>query len=201
MKKLLVILFSLPTLAATTTAKPFKLNFFLNSKNVEVVAKLKQSCRYEKIVWSDSSQYEAEWKEIPLKVETVAAAGMTEVTVSLNSTKSMSVTGIFKPTKGCYSNVEISFVDTKYSIGWANRFDKAIQFDLRTKQFYKEDNSYLNVSVLREKLEGKELKFEYKDVKSQYNIFLYFDGERDWDVFAVTAARNPKTGKPFRLKK
>ncbi|EQC52066.1 hypothetical protein [Bacteriovorax sp. DB6_IX] len=202
MKKLIIAsLLSATAFGATTTANPFKLSFYLMEKDAEVTAILKQSCRYEKFVFSDSSEYEARWQEFPLQIKTTKVSGGKEVEISLKSQKTMSVTGIFKPTKGCYSNVEVSISSTKYSIGWANRFDKAISFELRTKQFYKEDNSELNLSPLLDKLENKELSFYMKKFSSQVNTFLYFDGERDWDVFAVTAAKDPKTNLPYPLKK
>jgi hypothetical protein len=201
MRLLLTLLFSVSALGATTTAGPFKLNFFLQEKDAKVTAVLTQSCRYEKFVFSDSSEYNTEWKDFPLRVKESKRSSGRDITISLDSKKEMSVNGMFKPNKGCSSNIEVTISSTKYSIGWANRFDKAISFELRTKNYYKPDYTSLNISLLREKLENKELSFFMKHFSNQTNTFLYFDGERDWDVFATTAARDSETGMPYLLKR
>ncbi|OIQ20925.1 MAG: hypothetical protein BM556_02990 [Bacteriovorax sp. MedPE-SWde] len=201
LKMIILLVASIQVMGATTVARPFSFSFYVDQENMQIEATLHQSCRYEKMVWSDSSQYYSDYKDIPLSVVSKKKAGMTEVTVSLDRTHKMKIEGFFKPTKGCYSNISLKVSDTKYSIGWANRFDKAIAMEVRTKQFYKKDDSQIDISLVRDTFENKVLTFFYKESVRQFNVFLYFDGERNWDVFSQSAAKNIKTGLPYLLKK
>ncbi len=188
--------------AAETVAYPFKLEFYTSESALSVAAELKQSCRYEKIVWSDSAEFETKWQETPLEVKkTKLAHGRTRVSVSLESEVRMEIGGIFRPSKGCYSNVEIIVSDTRYAIGWAGNRKKAISFELATKDFYKEQST-LDLTKLENLLSDRELDFHYRAVGgNQVNVFLYIDGERTWEVFPTTALKNPVTNRPYPLEK
>lgn len=188
--------------AAETIATPFKFEFYATNAFYDVSGVLKQSCRYEKIVFSDSAEFEAEWKETPLLVKkTELASGLTKVSVSLTQEKRMRVDGIFRPSKGCYSNIEVTISDTRYAIGWGARWTSPVSFTLRTDSYYKPESS-LDISKVEDVIGERELNFFYKTTQAnQVNVFLYIDGERTWDVFPINTLKNPETGLPYPLKK
>ncbi len=188
--------------AAETIASPFKIEFYTTESATQVLAKLKQSCRYEKIVWSDSSEYEAKWKETPLKVTYSKFQDLTKVKIELQKEVRMNVDGIFRPSKGCYSNIEVTLADTRFARGWGGQMNKVISFDLKTDAFYKKDESYLDVSKVEDVLSDNEVSFFYRAVgTNQVNVFLYINGERSWAVFPTNALRNPATNLPYPVQK
>ncbi|MDD0851757.1 hypothetical protein HBN50_01565 [Halobacteriovorax sp. GB3] len=196
----ILTLLSFSAFAASTTVRPFEIEFVVQ-KDLDVQGSVKMSCRYEKIVFSDSSEYEATYEDHSLNVSTEPLdSQFKKVTLSLEQTKSMEVTGIFKPTKGCYSNLKLEFKSSLYAIGWANQFHRAIQFDLGTDYFYQEGDRSFDLSDFSNQYEMKEFSFFYKAVgNSQVNVFLYVDGKRDHEIFSKSAAIDPKTKMPYRL--
>lgn len=198
---LFLALISTSAFAASTTAHPFEIEFYTkeNSINTEVV--LTQSCRYEKIVWSDSAEWHTEYKHINLKnVKKKLGNGTVRNTISLKSKEYMSISGIFKPGKACMSEIKLTFNDANYAIGWANRFSAPIAIKIWDFGNYRGGDSNFDESELRSKIENKLFTFNYIIASTQVNVFLHSDGSRVSNLLSATAALNKKTGMPYRLK-
>lgn len=200
---LAIFLFSsFSTFAAQTVAKPFKFEFYAPTNKLNFQAELQQSCRYEKIVWGDSSEYNTEFKNYRLPIKSKKLGnGLTRFSVELDKRKTLSVDGIFKPTKGCMSNLELKILDANYAVGWAGKMSTPITFKLTTNDFYRGGDTVLDISDILTKVEDRELSYQYKDVGgNQFNIALLIDGSKLSNLFIKTAAKNKKTGMPYRLK-
>lgn len=200
-KAICLLLLSVNTFAASTTVNPFNIEFYTNNDTINIKAKLTLTCRYEKMVWGDSAEYYNEYKEIDLKVENRDQRnGLTKHTVSLVRKQYLEVTGIFKPSKGCKSEIKLDLNDANYSIGWANQFSRPISFSFWNFKSYSSEDLVFTPSTLRRQIEDKLFSFKYSPNSSQVNIFLLEDGERVTSVLGTNAAVNKKTNMPFRLK-
>ncbi|WP_372654560.1 hypothetical protein [Halobacteriovorax sp.] len=200
-KVFFLLLLSVNTFAASTTVNPFSIEFYTNKNTINVKAKLTLACRYEKVVWSDSAEYNTEYKDIDLTVSNKDQRnGLTKHTLSLTNKQYLEVTGIFKPTKGCKSEIRFDLNDANYSIGWANQFSRPISFSYWNFKSYSSDDTIFRPTTLRDQIEGKLLSFNYTPVSSQVNVSLLADGERVTEILGTNVALNKETNMPYRLK-
>ncbi|PIK15218.1 hypothetical protein [Halobacteriovorax sp. JY17] len=203
MKKItlsLLIFLSTNILAATTTVDPFSFEFFTHESKINVKATLVQSCRYERIVWGDSSEYNTSYNQIPLTLKnTNLRNGLVRHQVSLSTKQVMSVSGAFKPTKGCKSDIKIELVDAIYSVGWANQYSRPINFEFYDIESYRPGNTELDTSKIEDQMGNKTFSYLYTPKSSQVNINLLADGNKLYG-FSKSAAINKKTQMPFKLR-
>lgn len=203
MKITIIIAFALllplsSLLAESITARPFSFELYTTQANMRVSAQLSLTCRYEKLVIGDTAQYHFRSKKIPLEIVKTELGNKTRHLIGLDSEQRLNLEGIFKPTKECSSNIEVLFVDTKYSVGWASQFDRPIEFSFNTRQSYSDGDTFVDLSKVYEEVDNKTIEFFYKPVPNlQVNIWLYADGEEL--ASPTSAAIDPETGMPFRL--
>lgn len=204
MKKLLVMfsLIFLPQIlwAASTTVEPFSFEFTTPVNRFEVQAEVIQNCRYEKLVLGDSSEYHSETKIYELRMDQNTVGADIHYKFALPAKKSLKVSGMFKPTKECKSDLKLTFTDKNYAIGWAGQLSRPISFTYETNEKYQNGNTSPDFSYLIITIEHQYLDFFYKSALIQVNIWLTASGE-NLPVSPVSAAINPLTRMPFQLRK
>mgnify|MGYP000114940896 CR=1 FL=1 len=197
----LLVFLTTNVFAATTTVNPFTLEFYTPESKHNIEVSLTQSCRYEKIVWGDSAEYYTQYKDVPLKVKnTNLGNGLIKHQYKLTKKQVMKITGMFKPTKECKTELEVKILDSQYSIGWANQYSKPISFLFYDFQSYRPGDSTFNISGIADRVEDKVFSFDYRAVGSQVNTTLLADGVKVSNLMIVSVALNKKTQMPFRLR-
>lgn len=95
--------------ASSITADPFKLEFTLASSTLGLEAELVLTCRYERIVWSDSAEWEIFTKNIPLFVQIKKIRNKRNVRLALKERQYHEVRGTFRPSKECSLGLQQDF--------------------------------------------------------------------------------------------
>lgn len=204
MKKLVLLIIIFPTLlrAASTVAHPFDLIFTIPKDQIFIKANLVQNCRHEKFVIGDTAEYVDNFVDYELDVTYEDINNdVQEVVVSLTESKHLYIDGFFKPNKECMSQVSIILNDTKYAIGWADRFNDPVSFQVSTDFYNYSETNVLDVSYLKDILHKNHMSFFYKPVPSyRVNVWLYANGSEVYEVPPTSAAFDPKTKMPYPLK-
>lgn len=199
----LIFLSSFNLYAATVTVEPFELEFTMNTKAYELDFELTMACRYEKLVWSDSSQYNYKYKEVPLKIKTKKISNNESIIIVSNkSRQTLSETGYFRSNKGCQTYLNFFVKDKLYSIGWANQFHRPIRLGV-FEHSRVEVNSVFDINKLKDIFENKKVHFNYKYVGRQVNVRLAFDGVSTTGMstyLSQSVAGNSETEMPYPLK-
>lgn len=204
--KILLTLLSLTILpqtlmAASTVVNPFSMDFYVMENRFSVYPQILLSCRYEKIVISDSAEYITETKAFDLNIEKSRAGENVYYKVSLKDKKSLEVKGPFKPTKECMSELMINFVDNNYSVGWAGQTKRPISFTLRSNGRYRDGDTQPDFKELISLIDFKNLDFLYKGVpRVQVNIWMTADGLK-LPLSPTSAAIDAETNMPYKLEK
>lgn len=186
-------------MAASTVVHPFSMDFYVIGNHFSVYPQIVLSCRYEKIVISDSAEYITESKAFDLGVEKSRTGENVYYKVSLKDKKSLAVNGAFKPTKECMSELLINFVDNNYSVGWAGQTKRPISFMLRSNNYFKSGDSLPDFKEMISLIDFKNLDFLYKSVpRLQVNIWMTADGNK-LPLSPTSAAINDETNMPYRL--
>lgn len=193
------LLLSPAILAESVTAHPFILEFFSPQEKFNVRAKLSLSCRYEKFVISDSSEYVVRTEDLLLPVEALDVGEQTHFKVALKEKALMKLDGVFKSNKGCMSQVRLTFLDKKYAVGWAGQMSRPINITLSTGQYYEAGDTELDLSKLEEKISYRLMDFLYHPVPHlQVNIWLTADGIK-LPESPTSSAIDPRTNMPYIL--
>jgi hypothetical protein len=207
MKKLVLLLCILSThsvLAASVTVEQFNLDFLMDTSEYEVDFELTMACRYEKFVISDSSEYEYTYKKVPLKItKKKLDRNTSRVRVSNTRDQKLVLKGMFKSNKECQTYLEFFFKSKKYSVGWANQFDRPIRLGVFEHSRLAEYKTF-DINALRDTFENKLVSFIYKPVSSQVNVRLGFDNlpSRGMSSYlSMSTAIDKNTNMPYRLKK
>lgn len=187
--------------AASIEARPFQFEFTTPKELLDVKAEVELSCRYEKFVIGDSAEYNTTRKSHDLDIKTTKLDGRTRFQISLNSSLSHKVTGLFRPSKECAGQLKLTLNDKKYAVGWAGKLKTPISFLIKTPAYrYNEGHSNLDISEVLDVIENRHVSFRYKSVPNmQVNIWVLFDGNTHPSLFPTSAAINPKTNKPYLL--
>jgi hypothetical protein len=197
----LIGLFIIPQIlmAASTIVNPFSLDFYVIENRFSVYPKVLLSCRYEKIIFGDSSEYITETKAFDLNVERTRAGENIYYKINLKDKKRLDVNGPFKPTKECMSELQINFVDNNYSVGWAGQTKRPISFMLRSKGYFKAGDTQPDFKEMISLIDFKNLDFLYKSVPGlQVNIWMTGD-DKKLPISPTSAAINAETNMPYRL--
>lgn len=184
---------------ASTTAAPFEFEFTAPLNRMTVIATLNQSCRYERIVWSDSAEYEVSTKSYPLVITIREFNGEEHYRVSSPVERYHEVRGIFRPTKECKSELTVEFFDKNYAIGWAGQMERPLKFSVATNHYYQEGDQEFDPSKVLDLLEKKVIEFYYVPVASQVNVWLTANGLKLPNA-PISTAKNPKTNMPYPLR-
>lgn len=207
MKKLILLfglLLSQSIFAASVTVEKFNLEFLLDTSEYELDFELTMACRYEKFVFSDSSQYSYTYKTVPLKITKKKLSSDTSlIRVSNPRDQKLVLNGMFKSGKQCQTYMNFFFKSKKYATGWANRLDRPIRLGVFEHSRLEEYKTF-DIDSLRDTFENKKVSFFFKPVSSQVNVRLAFDDlpTRGMSTYLSTStAKDKKTNMPFRLKK
>ncbi len=184
---------------ASTTARPFELEFTAPLDRMTVIATLIQSCRYERIVWSDSAEYEVSTKNYPLSIHISRINGEELYKISSPVERYHEVRGMFRPTKECKSELKVEFIDKNYAIGWAGQMERPLKFLVTTDQYYEEGDQEFDPSKVVDLISHKVIDFYYLPAASQVNIWLTGNGLKLPNA-PISSAKNPKTNMPYPLK-
>lgn len=196
---LLLSFFSPYLMAASTTIHPFSFDFYVMEDRFDVQPQVQLSCRYEKIVAGDSSEYYTETKTFNLHVDKAQAHPNVYYKMSLKDKKYLEVKGPFRPTKECVSALIINFVDKNYAIGWAGQMKRPIAFRLSSNAYFKAGDTVGDFSKTLEMVDLKNLDFYYKSVPGlQVNIWMTADGVK-LPLSPISSAIDEKTNMPYKL--
>lgn len=196
---LFLSLFSPYLMAASTTIHPFSFEFYVMEDRFDVQPQVQLSCRYEKLVAGDSSEYYTETKKIDLSIDKVHARPNVYYKIALKDKKYLEVKGAFKPTKECVSNLIINFVDKNYTIGWAGQMNRPVAFMLSSNAYFKAGETIGDFSKIIEMIDFKNLDFYYKSVPGlQVNIWMTADGVK-LPLSPISTAIDAETNMPYRL--
>ena len=184
---------------ASTTVYPFQLEFYVLENRFRVEPKVILSCRYEKLVVGDSSEYYTTNEIFKLDMDVEQSGTNVFYRVALKSKKYLEVKGGFKPTKECMSELKLTFIDNNYAIGWAGQTKRPIVFSVKSNNYYKGGDSVPDFTEVIEMLDLKNLDFLYKSVPGlQVNIWMT-GNERKLPLSPVSSAINPETNMPYLL--
>lgn len=199
-----LLLFSFSSFSASVSVMPFSFVFYAKNDSYEVDFKLKMACRYEKFIVSDSSQYEYFYEEVPLIVEQIELInGLTKFTIKNTQNRKLNLGGFFRNNKECQTIQNFFLISKKYSIGWANRFDRPIRLGLY-EQSRLEQEKVFNIQKIYSKINNKELGFIYMPTGFQVNIRFGFNRVSSTGMssyLSTTAYENKETGMPYPLLK
>jgi hypothetical protein len=179
-KYILMALFVLSSTAmagsASVRVEKFDLEFYMDTSKYELDFELEMACRYEKFVISDSSEYEYIYKDVPLTIKKKRVSSKKSlITVSNKENRELKIGGFFRSNKGCQTYLNFFIKSKKYSIGWANQFNRPIRLGhfVHSRVEYRKT---FDIAALKNIFEDKEVSFNYKPVRSQVNVRLAFDG-------------------------
>ncbi|WP_127714354.1 hypothetical protein [Halobacteriovorax sp. HLS] len=201
---ILVFILSIATQAASVTVEKFDLDFYLDETKYEIDFSLEMACRYEKFVISDSSEYEYITREVPLTIKKKKITNTeTLVTISNKNKAFLKLDGIFRSNKQCQTYLNFFIKSKIYSIGWANQYHRPIRlgvFEHSRLEAYK----VFDIDALKDIFEDKKVSFNYKESSVQFNVRLAFDGVSTTGTstyLSTSVAKDPKTSRPYKLKK
>lgn len=203
MKKVLTIIFLsfFPYVlhAASTTVYPFQLQFYVLENRFRVEPKIILSCRYEKMVVGDSSEYYTKSQVFDLDMEQEKSGTNVFYRVALKNKKYLEVNGAFKPTKECMSELKFTFTDNNFAIGWAGQKKRPIVFSVKSNNYFKGGDTSPDFSEVVEMLDLKNLDFLYVSVPGlQVNIWMT-GNDKKLPLSPISSAINPETNMPYLL--
>lgn len=186
-------------MAASTVVHPFDMDFYVMENRFSVYPQVILSCRYEKIVFGDSSEYITESKTFDLAVVKSLAGENVYYKIGLKDKKQLEMNGVFRPTKECMSELRINFVDNNYTIGWAGQMKRPLSFTIKSNNRFTAGDSKSDFSDVMNLVDFKNLDFLYKSVPGlQVNIWMTADGMK-LPLSPISAAINPETNMPYKL--
>jgi len=186
-------------MAASTTIHPFRFDFYVMEDRFDVHPQVLLSCRYEKIVFGDSSEYYTETKIFDLSIDKSQARPNVYYKISLKDKKFLDVKGPFRPTKECVSELRINFIDKNYAIGWAGQMKRPISFMLKSNAYFKAGDTVGDFSKTVELIDLRNLDFYYKSILGlQVNIWMMADGIK-LPLSPVSSAIDAETNMPYTL--
>ncbi|WPU65176.1 hypothetical protein [Peredibacter starrii] len=189
------LLLSFNAFSESTLVHPFELEFSAPENRFNLKAELLLSCRYEKLVWGDSSEFHVKDEVISLPI----AIKKNQIKISHSKTSSMKLDGRFRSNPGCMSELRLTFTDAQYAVGWAGQMNRPITFALKDGHFYRAGDSVLDISKLEAQIANRLVDFLYVPAASQVNIWMTADGQR-LPISPTSSAIDPQTKMPYRLK-
>lgn len=189
------LLISFNAFSESTLVHPFELNFSAPENRFHVKAELLLSCRYEKLVLGDSSEFHVKNESVVLPVRVVNS----QIKIAHHKTSSLKLDGRFRSNPGCMSELRLTFTDAQYAVGWAGQLNRPIMFVLKEGRFYRPGDTVLDISNLEKQIADRFVDFSYVPATSQVNIWMTADGQR-LSISPTSSAIDPKTKMPYRLK-
>ena len=201
MKYILLFILSSLSLSAyseSTLVRPFELKFSAPAGSFNVKADLILSCRYERLVIGDSSEYFEKNEKFSIPVEIENFQDKFHLKISHKKTSSLEINGRFRSNPGCMSELRLTFIDNLYAVGWAGQMGRPISFILQQGYFYRAGDTVLDISQLQNQINDRLVEFFYVSAGKQVNIWLTADGQK-LPLSPTSSALDPATGMPYRL--
>ncbi|WP_408098135.1 hypothetical protein ACJVC5_04200 [Peredibacter sp. HCB2-198] len=189
------LLISFCALSESTLVHPFELEFSAPENRFHLKAELFLSCRYEKLVWGDSSEFHVKNETVSLPI----TIKKSQIKISHSKTSSLKLDGRFRSNPGCMSELRLIFTDAQYAVGWAGQMNRPIMFVLKEGHFYRTGDSVLDISKLENQIANRLVDFSYVPTTGQVNIWMTADGQR-LSISPTSSAIDPVTRMPYRLK-
>ncbi|OUR95518.1 hypothetical protein A9Q84_16935 [Halobacteriovorax marinus] len=200
---LLALFLSFSTFSASITVEPFDLEFNMDTNAYELDFELEMACRYEKFVFSDSSQYSYTYKKVPLKItKKKISRNLSRVTVSNTSKRRLDLTGFYRSNKQCQTYLNFFVKDKIYSQGRTNSFDVPIRLGV-FEHSRLADHKVFDFEKLEEVFQNKKVSFNYKYNGRRMYVRLAFDDISTTGMstyLSTGASANPETKMPYLLK-
>lgn len=196
-----IIFYSSLALAESITVHPFSLEFSTTRDRLDVIPRLTLTCRYERIVISDSAEYIYKTQDVPLRIVKENHQGDSHFSLALEKRASLRLDGVFRPTKECTAELTISFVDRIYAVGWGGQMSRPINFTLSSGAYrYQSGDSELDLSAIDDLLSGRKIDFYFRAVPGlQVNIWITADGVH-LPLPPTSSAIDDRTGLPYLLR-
>lgn len=197
-----LLLSSLTINAASISVAPFQMTMDVQ-EGYAITAEIELACRYEKIIFGDSAEFETFYQTPKkLKVKTKKIGGMQEVTLINDSKLYFEYDRLFKYGKECRASFTVNFTSEKYAVGMGMRPYRAVNFKL-WKGFYdyQEGDQVYDLSKMEKFLHKTTYTFTQKNFDSMMHIRILQDGrEAETNPWVETVHYNPATGKPYSPK-
>ena len=205
MKKLILFLVLLCTSvhAASITVPKFTLEFDIK-KGYDVSAEVELACRYERLIFGDSAEFETFYQAPKkLKVKVKSSQGLSHIELSNDSQLYFEYDNFFKLGKECRASFKVFFVSQNYALGHSIKPQKAVTFTLWEGFYdYEEGDQFYDVEKMRKYLHNTTYTFKEKVLSDRMHIYILQDGrEANTNPWVETAIFNPATGKPYPPKK
>ena len=184
--------------AASITVSPFELEFIFEPETMMVSGELELSCRYEKIVFSDSAEWVISTKKIPLSIKISKVANDRRVRLALKDRQYHEVKGTFRPSKECRADITLTFTDTLYAR--SNQIIRGkrepIEFKYVESQRYLSGNNHFEAKKLFEDFSHHEIRVQFDDFQTFFHTYL-INRHKKLDHTAVS--KDPATSLPYKL--
>jgi hypothetical protein len=194
------ILLSTHLYAASITVMPFEMELDIQV-GYGVRGEIELACRYEKIVWGDSAEYET-FYQAPTKINISQDQNGDMKRITLKNTRKLfyEFDDFFKSGEECRASFKIVFFSEKYAMGYGVSPKKPVSFQL-WKGFYdyQRGNIVFNLNKMRKYLDQTEYTFiEKRYLDSHINIWIKQDGtEADTTPWVAKAYIDPVTNLPY----
>lgn len=189
--------------AASVAVMPFEMQLDLQV-GYGVRGEIELACRYEKIVWGDSAEYET-FYQAPTKINITQEKSGEVKKVTLKNTRKLyyEYDDFFKSGEECRASFNIVFFSEKYAMGYGASPRKPVSFQL-WKGFYdyQRGDVIFDLNKMRKYLDKTEYTFvEKRYLDSHINIWIKQDGsEAETSPWVAKAYIDPTTNLPYRPK-
>ncbi len=192
----------LSTFAASITVPKFTLNMDVQT-GYSVSGEIELACRYEKIVFGDSAQFET-FYQTPKKLTVISkkGAGFNSITLVNNEELFFEYDRAFKFGKECRASFKVFFVSNVYALGHGIKPLAPVTFTLWEGFYdYEEGDQEYDLEKMRKYLHQTTYTFTEKMFSNMMHIRILQDGrEAKTSPWVEKAYFDPKTGKPFSPK-
>ena len=197
-----LMLFSLNGFTASVTVAPFDLRVLVDTSHYDLEVELTMACRYEKLVISDSAEYE--YKHLPVKLqikEEKLTNGLSEVRIINSKKRILEQTEWYRSNKGCQTYFELFLKDKIYTTGFFNEFSRPIRLGFLEHSRVKEVSEF-DLNWLFDTFNNKKLSFNYKNNGYSVNTRFALDDISTTELSTflyMNVALDEETGMPYRL--
>jgi hypothetical protein len=187
--------------AASITVPPFEMELDLQD-GYELEGELELSCRYEKLIFGDSSEYKVFYAPVKnLLVSKQVEGEFNRVKIVNNEKLFFEYNRAFHYGKECRLSFKVNFFSTEYATGYGLKPKRAVSFML-WKGFYdyQEGDQNYDLRKMQKFLDNTKYSFRERFVRpSHVNIYILQDGrEARTSPWVEKAYLNPETGLPYR---
>lgn len=185
--------------SASVTVLPFSMVLDLQ-KDYELTAQMSLACRYEKLVFGDSAEYETFYKEADILKVSYNDLGNGFNQVVIRNPEKIKFTYNHPLIYGeeCRASFKVNFTSLRYAKGHGLKPKEPVSFQL-WKGFYdyQEGNQTYDLNKMRKYLDKTEYSFSEQKTANALIIRILQDGrEAHTSPWVERAILNPQTGLP-----